>query len=33
MNAQKVAITVPPTFLEWLDKWAKKKGSQGVVLS
>jgi metal-responsive CopG/Arc/MetJ family transcriptional regulator len=26
MNAQKVAITVPPTFLEWLDKWAKKKG-------
>ena len=27
MNAQKVAITVPPTFLEWLDKWAKKKGS------
>jgi hypothetical protein len=26
MNAQKVAITVPPTFLEWLDKWAKRKG-------
>jgi metal-responsive CopG/Arc/MetJ family transcriptional regulator len=26
MNAQKIAITVPPAFLEWLDKWAKKKG-------
>ncbi len=26
MNAQKIAITVPPTFLEWLDKWAKRKG-------
>jgi metal-responsive CopG/Arc/MetJ family transcriptional regulator len=26
MNAQKVAITVPPTFLEWLDKWAKRTG-------
>jgi metal-responsive CopG/Arc/MetJ family transcriptional regulator len=26
MTAQKVAITVPPTFLQWLDTWAKRKG-------
>ena len=26
MTAQKIAITVPPTFLKWLDKWAKRKG-------
>lgn len=25
MNAQKVAITVPPGFLKWLDKWSQKK--------
>ena len=26
MNAQKVAITVPPFFLKRLDRWAKKTG-------
>ena len=26
MPAQKVAITVPPAFLKWLDKWSKLKG-------
>ncbi|MDQ1352535.1 MAG: hypothetical protein QG657_2841 [Acidobacteriota bacterium] len=26
MIAQRVAIMVSPTFLECLDKWAKKKG-------
>ncbi len=28
MTVQKVAIMVSPTFLEWLDKWAKRKGGQ-----
>ena len=26
MVTQKIAITVPPVFLERLDDWAKKKG-------
>jgi metal-responsive CopG/Arc/MetJ family transcriptional regulator len=26
MSTQKVAITVPPTFLKRLDSWAKKAG-------
>ncbi|MGD2085377.1 MAG: hypothetical protein PVH61_04255 [Candidatus Aminicenantes bacterium] len=26
MTTQKVAITVPPGFLKWLDKWSKRKG-------
>ena len=26
MNAQKIAITVPPLFLRKLDDWSKKKG-------
>lgn len=33
MATQKIAITVPPDFLERVDHWAKKRISQGVVSS
>lgn len=26
MTTQKIAITVPPPFLKWVDQWAKKTG-------
>ena len=32
MSTQKIAITVPPVFLNKLDSWAKKTGKSRSVL-
>ena len=26
MSTQKITITVPPLFLKWVDRWARKTG-------